>query len=67
MQLGQQLQDFPRLRPASEALRRRVDRGGETFKCRAAIHAGWKGCRVHYDLRLDVDLGADRPGGVVGP
>jgi hypothetical protein len=53
-------------RADARALRRRVDRDGETFKCRAAIHAGWKGGRVHYDLRLDVDLGAHRPGGFVG-
>jgi hypothetical protein len=55
------------LSPAdARALRRRVGRDGEQFECRAAIHAGWKRGRVHYDLRLDVDLGADRPGGVVG-
>ncbi len=54
-------------RTDARALRRRVDRDGENFKCRAAIHAGWKGGRVHYDMRLDVDLGADRPSGVVGP
>jgi hypothetical protein len=53
-------------RADARALRRRVDRDGEKFKCRAAIHAGWKGGRVHYDLRLDVNLGADRPGGVIG-
>jgi hypothetical protein len=46
---------------------RRVGREGEKFQCRAAIHAGWKGGRVHYDLRLDVDLGADRPVEAVGP
>jgi hypothetical protein len=54
-------------RADARALRQRVPRDGETFQCRAAIHAGWKGGRVHYDLRLDVNLGADRPGGVVGP
>jgi hypothetical protein len=53
-------------RADARALRRRVDRDCEKFKCRAAIHAGWKGGRVHYDLRLDVNLGADCPGGVVG-
>jgi hypothetical protein len=54
------------LSPAdARALLRRVGRDGEQFKCRAAIHAGWKGGRVHYDLRLDVNLGADRPSGVV--
>jgi len=54
------------LSPAdARALRRRAGRDGAQFKCRAAIHAGWKRGRVHYDLRLDVNLGADRPGGVV--
>jgi hypothetical protein len=54
------------LSPAdARALRRRVGRDGEQFKCRAAIHAVWQRGRVHYDLRLDVDLGADRPSGVV--
>jgi hypothetical protein len=43
-------------RADAQSLRRRVAREGETFKCRAAIHAGWKGGRVHYDLRLDVNL-----------
>jgi hypothetical protein len=54
------------LAPAdARALRHRVGGDGEQFECRAAIHAGWKCGRVHYDLRLDVNLGADRPGGVV--
>ena len=50
---------------ARAAGRPRVGRDGEQFQCRAAIHAGWKHGRVHYDLRLDVNLGADRPSGVV--
>jgi hypothetical protein len=54
-------------RADARVLRQRVGRDSEKFKCRAAIHAGWKGGRVHYDLRLDVNLGADRPSGVVGP
>jgi hypothetical protein len=54
------------LSPAdARALRRQVGGEVEQFKCRAAIHAGWKRGRVHYDLRLDVNLGADRPRGVV--
>jgi hypothetical protein len=54
------------LSPAdARALRRRVGRDGEQFECRAAIHAGWNRGRVHYDVRLDVNLGADRPSGVV--
>jgi hypothetical protein len=54
------------LSPAdARALRRWVGRDGEQFTCRAAIHAGWKHGRVHYDVRLDVNLGADRPSGVV--
>ena len=32
---------------------------------RAVIRAGWKRGRVHYDLLLDVNLGADRPSGDV--
>lgn len=33
--------------------------GGDSreFQCRAVIHAGTKGGRIHYDLRLDVNLG----------
>jgi hypothetical protein len=54
-------------RADARALRRRVDRDSEKFKCRAAIHAEWKGGRVHYDLLLDVNLVADRPSGVAGP
>jgi hypothetical protein len=54
-------------RADARALRQRVGRESEKFKCRAAIHAGWKGGRVHYDMRLDVNLGAGRPSGVVGP
>jgi hypothetical protein len=50
-------------RADARALRRRVGRDGEQFKCRAAIHAGLECGRVHYDLRLDVNLGA--PSGVV--
>ncbi|HUR52871.1 MAG TPA: hypothetical protein VMZ71_01985 [Gemmataceae bacterium] len=54
------------LSPAdARTLRRRLGRDGEPFKCRAAIHAGRKHGRVHYDLWLDVNLGADRPSGVV--
>jgi hypothetical protein len=52
-------------RADARALRRRVGRDSEKFKCRAAIHAGWECGRVQYDLRLDVNLGADRPSGVV--
>lgn len=52
-------------RTDARALRRRVGRDSEEFRCRAAIHAGWECGRVHYDLRLDVNLGADRPSGVV--
>ena len=53
-------------RADARALRRRAGQDGDQFECRAVIHAGWKHGRVHYDLRLDVDLGADRPSGVVG-
>lgn len=52
-------------RADARALRGRVGRDAGRFKCRAAIHAGWDRGRVHYNLRLDVDLGADRPSGVV--
>jgi hypothetical protein len=52
-------------RADARALRRRVGGDSEQFKCLAAIHAGWTGGRVHYDLRLDVNLGADRPSGAV--
>jgi hypothetical protein len=53
-------------RADARALRQQVGRESDTFKCRAAIHAGWERGRVQYDLRLDVNLGADRPSGVVG-
>lgn len=29
------------------------------FQCRAVIHAGLKGGRIHYDLRLDINLGVE--------
>jgi hypothetical protein len=47
------------------ALRQRVDHNGEQFKCRAAIRAGWKDGRVRYAVRLDVNLGTDRPSEIV--
>ena len=54
------------LSPAdAQALRRRAGRDSGQFTCRAVIHAEWKRGRVHYDLRLDVNLGADRPSGDV--
>jgi hypothetical protein len=52
-------------RADARALRRRAGRDSGQFKCRAVIHAEWKRGRVHYDLRLDVNLGADRPSGDV--
>jgi len=52
-------------RADAQALRRRAGRDSGQFKCRAVIHAGWKRGRVHYDLRLDVNLGAARPSGDV--
>jgi hypothetical protein len=52
-------------RADARALRQQVGGGNETFKCRAAICAGWEYGRVHYGVRLDVNLGADRPSGVV--
>jgi hypothetical protein len=52
-------------RADAQALRQRAGRDSGQFTCRAVIHAEWKRGRVHYDLRLDVNLGADRPGGDV--
>lgn len=47
----------------ARALRRRAGQNNGQFQCRAVIQAGWKRGRVHYDLRLDVNLGADHPSG----
>lgn len=35
--------------------------GGDSreFQCRAVIHAGSKAGRIHYDLRLDINLGVE--------
>jgi hypothetical protein len=52
-------------RADAQALRQWAGRDSGQFKCRAVIHAGWKHGRVHYDLRLDVNLGPDRPSGDV--
>ena len=50
------------LSPAdAQALRQRTGGDNWQFPCRAVIHGGWKGGRIHYDLRLDVNLGADCP------
>jgi hypothetical protein len=50
-------------RADAQALRQRAGRDSGQFMCRAVIHAAWNRGRVHYDLRLDVNLGADRPSG----
>jgi hypothetical protein len=52
-------------RADAQALRQQAGEDSGQFKCRAVIHAGWKRGRVHYDLWLDVNLGADRPSGDV--
>jgi hypothetical protein len=52
-------------RADAEALLRRAGQNSGQFPCWAVIHAAWKRGRVHYDLRLDLNLGADRPSGDV--
>jgi hypothetical protein len=52
-------------RADAQELRRLAGTDIGPFTCRAVIHAGWKHGRVHYDLRLDVNLGSDRTSGDV--
>lgn len=54
------------LSPAdAQALQQRAGGDNWQFPCRAVIHGGWKYGRIHYELRLDINLGADCPGAVV--